>query len=233
MKIPVRLGSKVVKLTIQPDTNCKMMIEKALKKCKIPSKPSQTSSSSNAIQSPSTLMNVKHNLFERINGIERLVSSDENIYELLINLKMSNIDQVEFVIKLCRRSDQMQKKIQNASRNSKLAYKLVNNVIDKDGRTLVKANGLNNGSMSITIQETSTNNGYASSFVKQPKCSHTEKNFFHHVISFGIKIKQQIKTKVQKTDAKITKSFGKFRRTNSPSSNSFKQLIPSETSISS
>lgn len=86
IKLPVKVGSHHVYVSVQRDTNAEQLIVKALKKCKI----------------ATTSKQVAYGLFERLSGIDRLVNGSENVYEIWMNKTVSNGDMLkcELIVKL-------------------------------------------------------------------------------------------------------------------------------------
>lgn len=111
VKIPVKVGSNQIYANITKETTCKDLIKSSLHQCKI---------ISNRMGESSKLKS--YALFERAAGIESLIRNDQNIFELWLQWKLNaNEDNIEFVVKQCRKS----KKLANTMiRNNKLSHKI-------------------------------------------------------------------------------------------------------------
>lgn len=99
-KVKVKIGSNQLHISIGKETTCLSLTQSALDQCKIVS--------SNVSKS--------YSMFEKANGIERHLKANENIFEIV-----KKLNQVEFIVKKCRKSHIISKSI---ARNKNYGQKL-------------------------------------------------------------------------------------------------------------
>ena len=124
IKIPVKVGSNQIYVSIHKDTKCAQLIRHSLKQCKIQTNKTVLIGDALAGHDASQLVTKRKNyaLFERAAGIEQMIKYEQNIFELWSQWKLKHAEkQVEFIVKQCKNS----KKISNAmTRNRKCSHKL-------------------------------------------------------------------------------------------------------------
>lgn len=118
LKVQVKIGSNQICLSIAKNMSCLDFIRAALNQCKI--------YSSNTYE-----------LFEKANGIERLLKASENIYLIVSELDAKQCN--EFIIKKCRKSQIISKSM---SRNRKYGQKLFNKLREKSTKVQVPKSDL-------------------------------------------------------------------------------------------
>lgn len=103
MKINVKIGSNQVTVNITKETSCLDLIKSTIEQCKI----------------VTTNIKKTYALFEKANGVERLVKQEENIYNLVHQLNGQG--DFELIIKKCRKSQVITRSM---ARNKKYGQKL-------------------------------------------------------------------------------------------------------------
>ena len=103
MKVQVKVGSNMVSVSVKKETLCSDLIRKTLNQVGI----------TNLEDSGSKL--AKYTMFEVANGIERMMSSGENVHETVLKLNSQQINNFQFAIRLCRRSKALRTKMQTSS----------------------------------------------------------------------------------------------------------------------
>ena len=101
IKLAVKVGSHLIYLHVNRESKVIDLTRMALKECKI--------------NNPTKMYSV----FERANGIDRLISPDQHVYKLLLEWSINQ--KYELLVKLCRRSSVISKSMK---RNCKYAQKI-------------------------------------------------------------------------------------------------------------
>lgn len=105
LKIPVKIGSNQIYVSISKETKCSQVIRQALQQCKIKTnyKTVLIGDGMAATRAQRHLMSRdSYALFERAAGIEQLIKNDQNIFELWLQWKLRRTEiKVEFIIKKC------------------------------------------------------------------------------------------------------------------------------------
>ena len=105
IKIPVKIGSNQIYVSISKETKCAQLVRMALNQCKIKSnyKSILVGESARHLISRDSYV-----LFERAAGIEQMIKNEQNVFELWLQWKLRHAErQVEFIIKKFRNSKKL------------------------------------------------------------------------------------------------------------------------------
>ena len=112
LKIPVKIGSNQIYVSISKETKCSQVIRQALQQCKIKTNFKTVVSIGDAMTTTRAQRHLtsrdSYALFERAAGIEQMIKSDQNIFELWLQWKLRRTElKVEFIIKKCTNSKKL------------------------------------------------------------------------------------------------------------------------------
>jgi len=202
LKIPVKIGSNQIYVNISKETKCSQVIRQALNQCKIKTNyrtiligdmaTAKVKSQRHCISRDS------YALFERAAGIEQMIKSDQNIFELWLQWKLRRTEiKVEFIIKKCTN-----KRVSSViARNKKInSHKLFEIGRQKAGVVKTYPTKIDNNKLSYEIQthlyekiddidtgNFSTGSSNMQEVSQEPSCKETSKK-----IKFNLSILRQV-----------------------------------------
>jgi hypothetical protein len=111
-KMPIKVGSNEICLNLYRETTCLQVIQMSLEHCRVilPEHLREKALLKQKLKC--------YGLFERANGIERLIKYDQNVFQLWLEWKLKNEQGVEFLVKLWRRTNKIAKTM---TRNKKFS----------------------------------------------------------------------------------------------------------------